>query len=65
MRKTIVSLQPLMPAIRAARAVAEQHLAALPVVTPDGRLLGAVTADSALVQIEPRSLSSDTPRIFT
>jgi hypothetical protein len=31
----------------------------------DGRLIGAVTADSALVQIEPQSLSGDTPRIFT
>jgi magnesium transporter len=65
MRKAIVTLDPLVPAIDAARAVAAQHLAALPVVGRDGRLIGAVTADSALVQIEPQSLSGDTPRIFT
>ena len=65
MHASVVSLDPLMPALAAARAVAEQHLAALPVVSRDGRVLGAVTADSALVQIAPPSLSGDTPRVFS
>jgi magnesium transporter len=65
MRESVAILDPLLPAIDAARRVAEQHLAALPVVSRDGRLLGAVTADAALVQIAPPSLSADTPRVFT
>ena len=65
MQQAVVTLDPLMPAIAAGRAVAEQHFAALPVVGHDGRLLGTVTADAALMQIASPALGSDTPRVFT
>lgn len=65
MQQAVVTLDPLMSALAAGRAVAEQHLAALPVVGHDGRLLGTVTADSALLQIASPALSNDTPRVFT
>ena len=42
------TLDPLEPAIEAARRVADQDLAAMPVVARDGRLLGAVTIDAAI-----------------
>ena len=45
--------------------MADQHLAALPVVDKDGRLLGAVTADAALLQLAPASMSGAEPRVFT
>jgi CBS domain-containing protein len=65
MRKHVDTLDPLMSASAAARHVADQHLAALPVVSKDGRLLGAVTADAALLQLSPASAASDQPRVFT
>jgi magnesium transporter len=65
MNAAIAMLHPLMPAAAAARRVADQHLAALPVVGNDGKLLGAVTADAALLQIAPPSMSGTEPRIFT
>jgi CBS domain-containing protein len=65
MQRAVATLQPLMPAIEAARRVADQHLAALPVVGQNRRLLGAVTADAALIQISPPSMSGEEPRVFT
>jgi magnesium transporter len=65
MQRAVATLEPLMPATEAARRVADQHLAALPVVGHDGRLLGAVTADAALLTISPPSMSGEEPRVFT
>jgi magnesium transporter len=65
MRKAVDVLDPLMPAQAAARQVAEHHLAALPVVSKDGRLLGAVTADAALVELSPAGAAAGQPRVFT
>jgi magnesium transporter len=65
MRKAVATLDPLMPAIDAARRVADQHLAALPVVSHDGRVLGAVTSDAALIQMAPAGSSDDQPRLFS
>jgi magnesium transporter len=65
MRTDMATLNPEMPAEAAAWRVADQHLAALPVVNDDGRLLGAVTADAALLQIAPPSISGQEPRVFT
>jgi magnesium transporter len=48
MRRDPVTLDALEPASIAAQRVVEQHLAALPVVARDGRLLGVVTVDAAL-----------------
>jgi CBS domain-containing protein len=65
MQRAVATLEPLMPAEAAARRVADQHLAALPVVSQDRRLLGAVTADAALLTISPPSMSGEEPRVFT
>jgi Mg/Co/Ni transporter MgtE len=65
MQRSIATLEPLMPAVEAARRVADQHLAALPVVANDGRLLGAITADTALIQLSPPAAIGDHPRVFS
>ncbi|HEY3062268.1 MAG TPA: CBS domain-containing protein [Chloroflexota bacterium] len=65
MRPSIAALDPLMSADDAARRVADQHLAALPVVSRDGRVLGAVTADAALLYLAPASTDGIAPRVFT
>ena len=65
MQRSVATLEPLMPASEAARRVADQHLAALPVVGHERRLLGAVTADAALLTISPPSMSGEEPRVFT
>lgn len=65
MRASVDTIDPLLPAIQAARRVAEHGLAALPVAGRDGRLLGAVTADAAVVQLIPASVLAETPRVFT
>jgi CBS domain-containing protein len=65
MRRAVETLDPLVSADAAARRVADQHLAALPVVSNDGRVLGAVTADAALLQLAPTSASDELPRVFS
>jgi Mg/Co/Ni transporter MgtE len=65
MQSTVAALNPLMLASEAARRVADQHLAALPVVSSDGRLLGAVTADAAIRHLAPASILDNVPRIFS
>ncbi len=65
MQRAVATLEPLMSASDAAYRVADQHLAALPVVDKNGRIVGAVTADAALLQIAPSSMSGLEPRVFT
>ena len=65
MRPHLVTIFPLESASEAARRVTESGLVALPVVSRDGRLLGAVTVDSTVVLIAPASLRGQAPRIFT
>jgi CBS domain-containing protein len=65
MNPRVTTIDPLEPASEAARRVAEQHLAALPVTGRDGRLLGAITVDAALAQIAPASWRNEAPRIFS
>jgi Mn2+/Fe2+ NRAMP family transporter/CBS domain-containing protein len=55
MRPNLVTIFPLESASEAARRVTESGLVALPVVSRDGRLLGAVTVDSAVALIAPAS----------
>jgi Mg/Co/Ni transporter MgtE len=45
--------------------VAEQHLAALPVTSRDGRLLGAITIDAAMAEIAPAAWRDQAPRVFS
>jgi len=65
MRSDMVTIDPLEPAKAAARRVADNALAALPVVARDGHLLGAVTADSAVAQLAPRAWREQAPRVFS
>jgi magnesium transporter len=65
MRAEVASLDPLQPALAAARRVADQELAAMPVVARDGRLLGAVTIDAALDQLTPAGFGRHPPRVFS
>jgi magnesium transporter len=65
MRTEVSALDPLQPALEAARRVTDQHLAAMPVMAKDGRLLGAVTIDAAVSQIAPAGWGQQAPRIFS
>jgi Mg/Co/Ni transporter MgtE len=65
MRTEIATLDPLQPALEAARRVADQHLAAMPVIARDGRLLGAITIDAAVREIAPVGWSRQAPRVFS
>lgn len=65
MRGELSTLGPLEPASEAARRVADEDLAAMPVVSRDGRLLGAVTIDVAMRQIAPSGWSQQVPRVFS
>lgn len=60
-----VTIAPLEPAAAAARRVADNHLAALPVVDSQGELLGAVTFDAAMLQLAPLSWRNQAPRLFS
>jgi magnesium transporter len=64
MRPFVVTIDPLEPALDAARKVADHGLAALPVVARDGRLLGALTLDAALTQLAP-AWRMEVPRVFS
>lgn len=61
----LTTLHPLQPAEDGARLVFSSQLAALPVVADDCRLLGVVTMDAALKQLNPGTWRSSSPRIFS
>jgi magnesium transporter len=65
MYRQLMTIDPLRPAGEAAWQVVEMSLAALPVVAHDGRLLGAITADTAVAKIAPRAWRDQAPRIFS
>ncbi len=65
MHANVSTVDALESAGEAARQVAEQHLAALPVTSRDGRLLGAITIDAAMAQIAPASWRDQAPRVFS
>jgi CBS domain-containing protein len=65
MRRDVVAVDPLESGVAAARRVVEEHLAALPVVARDGRLLGAITVDAAVTMLAPASLRNQVPRVFS
>jgi Mg/Co/Ni transporter MgtE len=65
MRRDVVAVDPLESGVAAARRVVEEHLAALPVVARDGRLLGAITVDSAVTMLAPATLRNQVPRVFS
>lgn len=61
----IPTLASLGSAEKAAFKVIESQLAALPVVGPDGQLMGAVTVDAAVLLAAPQAWGSQAPRIFS
>jgi CBS domain-containing protein len=65
MNPYLVALSPLDVPRKAAYRLINNQLAALPVVSQDGRLLGAVTVDAAVSLVAPGSWSSQAPRIFS
>jgi len=65
MRRDVVAVDPLEAGVVAARRVVEGHLAALPVVARDGRLLGAITVDAAAAMLAPAPLRDQVPRVFS
>ena len=65
MNPYLVTLHARDAARDAAYRVLNSHLAALPVVNRDGRLLGAVTVDEAVAQVAPASWSAQVPRVFS
>ncbi len=65
MYRHLVTVHALEPADAAAQRVTDSHLAALPVVGREGRLLGAITVDAAIAQIAPQAWSAQAPRVFS
>lgn len=61
----LTTLQPLEAADQSAHRVIDSHMAALPVVGDDKRLLGVVTVDAAVAEVAPRGWSTQAPRIFS
>ncbi len=61
----LVTLSPLDSPRQAAYRLINNQLAALPVISQDGRLLGAVTVDAAVNLVAPGSWSAQAPRIFS
>jgi len=62
----VTALHHLEPAREAAYRVINSHMAAMPVIDDEKKLLGLVTADAAVTQVAPASWSSQAPRrIFT
>ncbi|GAC1636978.1 MAG: hypothetical protein NVS4B8_01200 [Herpetosiphon sp.] len=64
MNPYLITLQPLDRATKGANEVLQSHLAALPVIAPDRRLLGVVTIDEALAVLGPAGLGRSI-RIFS
>jgi CBS domain-containing protein len=60
-----VTVPALEAADLAAQRVLDSHLAALPVVGHNGRLLGAVTVDAAVARLAPLAWRMQAPRVFS
>lgn len=61
----LITLGPLEPAHESSHRVLESHMAALPVVGEDKKLLGVVTVDAAVAQVAPGGWRAHAPRIFS
>jgi magnesium transporter len=61
----LTTLDPLSPAREGAYRVIDSHVAALPVINKEGRLLGIVTVDAAIAQVAPPEWRTQAPRIFS
>lgn len=61
----VTTLHPFDPAHEASYKVINSHLAAMPVIGEEGRLLGLVTVDAAVAQVAPRNWRTQAPRVFS
>ena len=61
----VATLDPLGSADAGAYRVLNSHLAALPVVGRDKKLLGIVTVDAAVMQVAPQSWTALAPKVFS
>ncbi len=65
MNPYVTALNPLESAETGAYRVLNSHLAALPVVGQDKRLLGIVTVDAAVMEVAPENWSTQAPKVFS
>ena len=61
----VTTLDPLGSADAGAYRVLSSHLAALPVVGRNKKLLGIVTVDAAVMQVAPQSWTALAPKVFS
>ncbi len=61
----VATLHPLGPATDAAYKVIDSQMAALPVVSDEGQVLGLVTVDAAVTRVAPSGWRAQAPRIFS
>lgn len=59
------TLDPLESATDGSYRVINGHMAALPVVGKEGRLLGIVTVDAAVTRVAPPTWSAQAPKVFS
>jgi magnesium transporter len=65
MNPYLAALDPLSPLAPACQEVIDNRVQALPVVSENGRLLGVVTADAALVHLAPAGWRARTRHVFS
>ncbi|HEV3100122.1 MAG TPA: CBS domain-containing protein [Candidatus Udaeobacter sp.] len=65
MNSYVTTLDPLEPADAGAYRVLNSHLAAMPVIGREKRLLGIVTVDAAVTRVAPQSWTVQAPKIFS
>ena len=65
MNSYVTTLDPLEPADAGAYRVLNSHLAAMPVIGREKRLLGIVTVDAAVMRVAPQSWTVQAPKIFS
>lgn len=65
MDKYVSFLSPLDIAVAASFRIIDSHLAAMPVIDNDGKLLGAVTIDAAVSTVAPSNWQNQAPRVFS
>jgi magnesium transporter len=65
MTRDPITAAPLESALQVAERVSDYDLNAIPVVTPEGSLVGIVTIDAALAQIAPPAWRDNLPRVFS
>lgn len=65
MNPYLVTINPLEKAQKAALRVTQSELAALPVTTPEGKLLGVITVDTAIGIVASITGYRETLRLFS